>query len=372
MRKYILIIAVASTTIISSCGGGETSNLDQLKADRKDLEAQLDAIDEKIKALDTADVVEPKNVSLFTVNEGLFEQYFEIQGAVESEKNILVVPEVGGLISSLPVAEGQRVNKGEVIARINSSVVASNIQELDKQIDLALYMKDKQKSLWDKGVGTELAYKQALGQWETLTQTKKSIQTQQGKFVVKAPFGGFVEEVFPVEGEMAAPGMPIVRLVSLDEVSVKADIAETYLKDVDMGNVSEAYFPALDTTIKGLTVKRIGKFVNPVNRTITVEVDIPEPNAKMVPNLMSVIKIRKYVDSSAITVPSSIIRKELEEAFVYVLSDINKNYAVQKTVVLGSGMGDVTEILSGIKAGDVLVKDGLRGLNKKAELIKEK
>ena len=79
------------------------------------------------------------------------------------------------------------------------------MKELEEQRDLAKYMYDKQQSLYDKGVGTELALKQAEGQFRTLEQTIKSLKTQQGKFVVKAPFDGYVEQVFPVQGEMARP-----------------------------------------------------------------------------------------------------------------------------------------------------------------------
>ena len=125
-----------------------------------------------------------------------------------------MIPEVGGLISEISVREGDQILKGSIIARINSDVVSSNMKELEEQRDLAKYMYDKQQSLYDKGVGTELALKQAEGQFRTIEQTIKSLKTQQGKFIVKAPFDGYVEQVFPVQGEMASPASPIIRLIA--------------------------------------------------------------------------------------------------------------------------------------------------------------
>ena len=172
------------------------------------------------------------------------------------------------------------------------------MKELEEQRDLAKYMYDKQQSLYDKGVGTELALKQAEGQFKTLEQTIKSLQTQQGKFVVRAPFDGYVEQVFPVQGEMAGPASPIIRLIALDKMSVKADISESYLRGINMNSSAQLRFPSLDLDpIVGLKLKRIGKFVNPVNRTITVEIDVPHKVEGVVPNLMSVLRIRDYVDS---------------------------------------------------------------------------
>ena len=278
-----------------------------------------------------------------------------------------MIPEVGGLISEISVREGDQILKGSIIARINSDVVSSNMKELEEQRDLAKYMYDKQQSLYDKGVGTELALKQAEGQFRTIEQTIKSLKTQQGKFIVKAPFDGYVEQVFPVQGEMASPASPIIRLIALDKMSVKADISESYLRGINLNSAAQLRFPSLSLEpIKGLKLKRIGKFVNPVNRTITVEIAIPTKAEGIVPNLMSVLRIRDYVDSTALAVPTSVIRKDLETPSVYL---IKNGQAIRTEVVLGRSSGNYTVIESGISDGSMLVDKGLRGLKKEIEEI---
>jgi len=351
MKKHIVLITILSVSLLQSCGGGEVEGEpSESKADSTSIEAA-------------------KKVSVFTVKQEVFEHYFEIQGSVKAENNVIVVPEVGGLISQLNVREGEQIRKGQVIAKINSDVVASNMRELEEQRDLAKYMFEKQQSLFDQGVGTELALKQAEGQFKTLEQTIKSLKTQQGKFVVNAPFDGYVEQVFPVQGEMAGPASPIIRLIGLNKMSVKADISESYLKGINENSVAQLRFPALENEpILGLKLKRIGKYVNPVNRTITVEVDVPATAKGIVPNLMSVLRIRDFVDSTALVVPTSIIRKELSVPCVYV---VKNGQAVKTDVVLGNSSGDYTVIVSGISEGDKLVNKGLRGLNKEIETIKE-
>jgi RND family efflux transporter MFP subunit len=372
MRKYILIIAVSSAAIISGCGDGK-SELETLQDDRKalstkmtDLQKEIDALDEKIEELDTTVTEEPKKVSSYKVEKEIFEHYFEIQGAVAADKNVLVVPEVGGLIKSLKVKEGQKINKGDVIATFDSKVITDSKDELKEQMAMAKEMWEKQERLLEQGVGTDMAVKQSKSQYLSIKQTLESINNQAGKFVLKAPFSGYVEEVFPVEGQMAGPASPIIRLIDLSLMSVKADIAESYLKGIDLRSKAELFFPALDTTISSLLIKRIGKFVNPVNRTITVEIGIDEPTNNLVPNLMSVVRIRDFVDSNALVLPTSIIRKELEIKYVYV---IKGDKAVKTDVVLGKESGGKSIITSGLKKGDVVVNKGLRGLNKNEELI---
>jgi RND family efflux transporter MFP subunit len=373
MKKQIIILTIFSVYLFQSCGEvGE--GLENLKKERKiittelsTLQTRLDEVDNQIAALDTTSIDEAKKVSVITINEDVFEHYFEIQGSVKADKNVIVIPEVGGLISEISVREGDQILKGSIIARINSDVVSSNMKELEEQRDLAKYMYDKQQSLYDKGVGTELALKQAEGQFRTIEQTIKSLKTQQGKFIVKAPFDGYVEQVFPVQGEMASPASPIIRLIALDKMSVKADISESYLRGINMNSAAQLRFPSLSLEpMKGLKLKRIGKFVNPVNRTITVEIAIPSKAEGIVPNLMSVLRIRDYVDSTALAVPTSVIRKDLETPSVYL---IKNGQAIRTEVVLGRSSGNYTVIESGISDGSQLVDKGLRGLKKEIEEI---
>ena len=373
MKKQIIVLTIFSVYLFQSCGEvGE--GIENLKKERKiittelsTLQTRLDELDNQIAALDTTSIDEAKKVSVITINEDVFEHYFEIQGSVKADKNVIVIPEMGGLISEISVREGDQILKGSIIARINSDVVSSNMKELEEQRDLAKYMYDKQQSLYDKGVGTELALKQAEGQFRTIEQTIKSLKTQQGKFIVKAPFDGYVEQVFPVQGEMASPASPIIRLIALDKMSVKADISESYLRGINLNSAAQLRFPSLSLEpIKDLKLKRIGKFVNPVNRTITVEIAIPTKAEGIVPNLMSVLRIRDYVDSTALAVPTSVIRKDLETPSVYL---IKNGQAIRTEVVLGRSSGNYTVIESGISDGSMLVDKGLRGLKKEIEEI---
>ncbi len=326
------------------------------------------------------------SITTIQTEKQVFDHYFEIQGAIEAEKNVIVVPEAGGLIKTLPVQEGQIITKGSTIATFDSDVIASNMKELEEQIELAQYMYDKQVALSEKGVGTEMALKQAEGQLKTLKQTLQSVKTQKGKFVLSAPFTGYIEEVFPVVGEVAGPGSPIIRLIDLTKMSVKADISESYLAKINQTSIANLSFPALgNEEIKGLNLKRVGKFVNPVNRTITVEVEIPNPDMHHVPNLMSVMRIRDYVDSNAIVIPSrTILRDVNQEPFVYVFEpgDTKESESGEKQITghvkqvsieIGKSSGDYTQVISGLTENEQVVDKGCRGVKDEQEVrINEK
>lgn len=366
-NKYKLALLTLAIASLTAC---KSTDLEVLKAEQSTLESEiktkqtaLESLVKKIEKLDTTNQEEVylPRVSVVNLKTDTFNHFFEIQGAIEAVKNVMVVPEAGGLIKTLPIKEGQFVSKGQVIASFDSKVIASNIKELEEQLELAKYMFEKQKSLMDQGVGTELNFKQAEGQYKSLQKTLNTLKTQKGKFVLKAPFSGYVEQVFPVVGQMAGPSTPIIQLIDLNKMNITASISESYLKKLNDNSLVNVFFPALDVKIEGLPIKRIGKFVNPINRTVTMEVSIPKAEKNMVPNLMAVMNVRDYQNKAAIAVPSSVILKDSKQkSYVYVLESNGK--VKQTNVELGQSYKGKTEVLIGLKDGDKVIDKGARKL----------
>lgn len=366
-NKYKLAFLTLAIASLISC---ESSDLDQLKAEQSTLESEikskqskLEELVIKIAELDTTnlDEIYLPRVSVVSLKTDTFNHFFEIQGAIEAVKNVMVVPEAGGLIKTLSVKEGQYVSKGQTIASFDSKVIASNIKELEEQLSLAKYMFEKQQSLMDQGVGTEINFKQAEGQYKALQKTLSTLKTQKGKFVLKAPFSGYVEQVFPVVGQMAGPSTPIIQLIDLNKMNITASISESYLKKLNDKSLVNVFFPALDVQLNSLPIKRIGQFVNPVNRTVTMEVSIPKAQKNMIPNLMAVMNVRDYQNTKAIIVPSSVILKDSkQDSYVYVLKSDGK--VKQTKVKLGQSYKGKTEVLNGLSDGDQVINKGARKL----------
>lgn len=366
--KIALIPFTFASLWLASCGG-ENSSLEDLKIKQAIIEAEIQSkqkelltIGEEIRVLDTvnSEAISYPRVSVVELKNQVFNHFFEIQGSLEAEKNVMVVPESGGLIKTLSVKEGQYINKGQTIASFDSEIIASNIKELEEQLELSKYLYEKQKSLMDQGVGTEINFKQAEGQYQSLQKTLNTLKTQKGKFVLSAPFSGYVEKVFPVVGEMAGPSSPIIQLIDLSGMKATANISEIYLRKLNANSLVNVFFPALDIELKELSVKRIGKYVNPVNRTVMLEVTIPKPEENMVPNLMTVMNVRDYRNEKAIVVPSSVILKDAnQDSYVYLLKD---NIAVQTKIEIGQSYKGKTEVLKGLADGDKVVDKGARKL----------
>ena len=97
-----------------------------------------------------------------------FTHEIRVQGNVETDKDIIINAEMGGLITSIQVKEGQNVISGQTIATIDASILSSNAEELKTQLEYAEYMLDKQEELQKRGVGSEFDYETAQNQVNSL------------------------------------------------------------------------------------------------------------------------------------------------------------------------------------------------------------
>ena len=361
--KYIKFSAliILSLSLIEACdnSSNENATLVQLKADKSRFQDSIKQIDLRIKKLDTVKRVIYPKVTLFETATAQFEHYFAAQGYVESDQNVLLIPEVGGVVKALNVEEGQIVNKGQVIASFDAALIASNINELEEQLTLAEYNFNKQKSLYDQGVASEFNVKQAEGQYKTLQKTLETLRTQAGKSTLVAPFTGYIEDLIPVVGELSPPGVPVARLISLEKVHVAADISEFYLSRLNTENSASVSFSALDVVVDNLKISSIGRFVNPTNRTLKIRVNLPR-NDQFIPNLVATIRIRDYVKDSAIVVPSSAITQDSKGRDIVFVGQKEDKHFLVKSMAVEPGMtyGGFTEIKSGLSVGMNVINQG--------------
>ena len=307
---------------------------------------------------ETAKKAEPSTIVTTIVSElKPFEHYFEIQGHVVSKKNLLVLPEMGGLIQTIAVEEGQLVEKGQLIATLSSDILNANMDELEEQLALAKFVLDKQTKLAEQGLGAEIQLKEATSNYNTLIKTKETLQTQKDKYSVFAPFDGYVDEVFVSVGQLGGPASPIARLVNLDELYVSADVSENYLSTINEGQKVSVLFPTLEYQKNNLQLNRIGKQINPVNRTITVETKLNTKNEKVIPNLMAVMSLRDYYDTNSVVIPSRVILKDTKGSSIIKLINDKKKVEVRK-IKTGLQYLNETQVLEGLKAGETIIDEG--------------
>ena len=377
MKKIFLISALS--LLLFSCGKREdntnidnliaSKNLKGLQAKKALIQADLSKIDDALAVLDVKK--EEALVSVLTLKDTVFSHYLEIQGSIDTKENILVQPEYQGTLVSLNVKAGQRVSKGQILGRIDDAGLSQQVASLENQYALAKTTFERQKNLWNQKIGSEIQYLQAQTQMISAQRGVAQIKAQLTKTVIRAPFTGTIDEVFVEKGQVVAPSpQGLMRIVNLSSMYVSTSVPETYIGKLKVGTPVDVILSSLGKNYKG-KVRQVGNFINPNNRSFGIEVSVPNPENLLRPNQVASLKITDYLSKNAVVVPTNVIQEDgIKNKFVYIVTNSNGKTGTAKKVIvtLGQSSDNVTEILSGLAANDVLVTEGVNAISEGMKL----
>ncbi|MEM7659380.1 MAG: efflux RND transporter periplasmic adaptor subunit [Bacteroidota bacterium] len=297
-----------------------------------------------------------------------FQHFVQVQGKIEADKNILVTPQMSGRLTNLNVREGQRVKAGQSLGRLDASIMEATIAEINTSLDLAKVMFEKQENLWKQEIGTEVQYLTAKNQVESLEKRLATLDEQLALHVIRAPISGTVDEILPKVGEMVSPAMPAFRIVNNSNLSLVADLSESYAPKIKTGDVVKVNFPALDQAIDG-KVSVVGQSIDPNDRTFRVEVKLPN-NSSYKPNMFGQLAINDETRESAVVIPFEVVQHSEEGPFVFVAkAEGERMVAERRMLELGLSSEDEIEVVSGLSSGDQLITSGHKDLSDGQEIL---
>lgn len=361
-----------------SCGNKEISvedlvksgSLQELRAKKKDLSQQQTALKSQLTTLENRinELDNTKHIAIVTtlrLSDTIFKHYTEVQGDVETDQNIIIYPQFSGTLTQVYVKEGQIVSKGQLLAKIDDGGLSSQLAQVQAQTALAKTTFERQSRLWDQKIGSEIQYLQAKTNYEASKNAFDQLQTQLGKTNVRAPFSGTIDQIITDQGSLVNPGQsPLMRIVNTNDMYVKADVPESYLGKVTEGSEVIVEFISLGKTYTG-KIRQVSNFINPDNRSFSIQVALPNKDHLLKPNLIATIKLNDYVANSTIVIPNNIIQKNSKNeslVFMYHPETDSTGTVKQHIIKTGKEQNGKTEVSEGLQPDDVIIIEGARTL----------
>lgn len=376
MKKSLFLLILIATLI--SCGGDNKSvdaiisagDMTAIKAKRaelnkqqRELKAEIDKLNQYIETHEKKE--RPALVTAEVIKDTLFKHYVEVQGNVETDQNVVLNAEYSGVLTNVYVKEGQRVSKGQRLAKIDDGGLSSQVAQQEAQMALAQTTFERQQRLWEQKIGSEIQYLQAKTNYESAKNVTQQLRSQLSKTVITAPFSGVVDEIISDPGQVVVPGQtPIIRLVNLSDMYVKASIPETYLKNIKKGTQVKVTLASINEEFTG-KVRQVSNYINPNNRSFDIQIEIPNKDGLVKPNLIATVKVNDYSAENVITVPENILQENAAgETIAYLYQPVNDSVGVAKRILLETGLSyeNHTEVKSGLKKGDTIIKEGAKTL----------
>lgn len=341
----------------------KNKELSSLKKEIKNLEQKMEkdfgstAVDKKIP------------VGIQVMDYEPFNHYLQTNGETEAIEEAYISPESNGRIDKIFVEEGDHVNKGQLLAQLNTAVIRNNIEEVKTNLELADTMYKKQKKLWGQNIGSQTQYLQAKNRKESLEKRLQTLRSQLAMAQVRAPFNGTIVNIMQKEGEMGSPAARLMHLVDLSNLLIETAISEEYLSKIQKGDPAIVTFPAFPGYKKSLPVTRIGDYIDKETRTFEIEFRLKNPDHKIKPNLIAEVKINDFHNDSAFVVPAIIVKEDMKGDYLFrAVTKKNDVVAEKIYVTTGKSYNDETMIVKGLSKNDSVIIAGFNRVSNGIEV----
>ncbi|MBK8193072.1 MAG: efflux RND transporter periplasmic adaptor subunit [Lewinellaceae bacterium] len=245
-KNLLQVLALGwAVAMLSACGSqslDKAAQLAALKDQKAKLEAEIATLEKEIGGAD-GNVQRVKTVGLTEVSTGVFRHYIDLQGRVDAEENVSVTAKMPGALTRILVKNGDIVKKGQLLAQIDDGVLMKSMAELEHQLATAEDIYNRQKSLWDQKIGTEVQFIQAKSQKEGLERSIATLKENLNQTRIYAPIGGSVDMVQLKTGQAISPGIPLCNIVNLSQLKIVGEVTEAYASKVRKGDIANVFFP---------------------------------------------------------------------------------------------------------------------------------
>ncbi len=393
MKKTTQItIALSAILLMASCNNSKKDDaaiindkkaaIEKLKVQSAKNEEEIKKLQAELEKLDSnsANTAKIKLVGTAAVTTQDFKHYIDLQGHVDAENISYISPRgMPGQVKAVYVVQGQYVKKGQLLLKLDDAIVQQQVtaakqqaEGIKTQLSFARNIYQRQKNLWDQGIGTEVQLISAKNNVEALENQLKSageqvqVAVEQMKTTnVYSDVNGVADIVNVKVGEtfqgMTAAG-PQIKIVNTSNLKVVTNIPENYLTRLHKGSVVEISIPDANKKVTS-SISLISQSIDPTLRGFIAEARIPvDPALK--PNQSAIIKILDYAAPNAVVIPVNTVQSDENSKYVYLLTRLSngKTVAKKQPVVIGEVYGTNVEIRSGLKAGDELITEGYQNI----------
>jgi membrane fusion protein, multidrug efflux system len=298
----------------------------------------------------------PMPVEVADVHPRVVRDQFHALGNIESNDNIEIVSELNARVIELPFQEGQRVEAGALLARLDDHELAAEAQRTQAERKQAQANYERKKKLAADGAISP----QELEDSETALQVSEAVaalaKARFEKTSIRAPFPGLAGVRRVSRGAYLREGTVITDLTRVDEMKVTFSAPERFARELKPGIEIELHAPAFPSEVFRGKLTVVDPVVDPETRTLRLVARIPNPGALLRPGMSADVSVTLAERSQALVVPDEAVFAQGNQNFVYV---VNPDSSVALTAVqLGTRDSMQVEVVSGISPGARVIRTG--------------
>lgn len=294
--------------------------------------------------------VEVTKIERATVNEEV-----EALGTLAADESVVIAPEIAGRVTALGFKEGERVEKGQLLVKLDTAILDAELKQLQADLSLARDTFQRNQSLVQRGAGTQVALEQATAQ---LASSEAKVQLSQAKLAqsaIMAPFSGVVGLRSVSVGDYVSVGKQLITLTNIDPIKVDFRVPEIFLAQVKLGQPISLKVDAVPGRDFQGRIFAVDPVVDVNGRAIRLRATVPNGDLMLKPGLFARITIVVDRRENALLVPESAVVPDGIGKIVYI---VDNGKAKRVTVELGKRLPGKVEIVKGLTPQMLVVSSG--------------
>ncbi|MFO1306146.1 MAG: efflux RND transporter periplasmic adaptor subunit [Burkholderiales bacterium] len=276
-------------------------------------------------------------------------------GSLRSDESVTLRPESAGRINAITFQEGQRVAKGTPLVKLDPAIPDAEYAQAKANLTLAKAKFDRAVDLANRNYISGQAKDEAENSYKVAQATLQLAEAKLAKTEIKAPFAGIIGLRSVSVGDYVKEGADLVNLESIDPLKVDFRVPETYLRQVQPGQALTITLDALPGNTFNGKVVAVNPLVDAAGRSIVIRAQVGNPNTVLRPGMFARVRLITKDQADAMVLPEQALVPQGTEQYVFKILD---NKVARMKVETGQRRDGMVEVISGLKAGDLVVTAG--------------
>jgi len=302
--------------------------------------------------------MQPALVSVYVVEPSELDNNLFATGSILANETVELKPEISGKVTGIFIREGESVNKGTLLVKLNDADLQAQLKKLNAEIKLSEEKLNRNKSLLDiQGVSRE-EFDMSTNQLMSLKADVEVLRVQISRCNITAPFTGVVGLRNISEGSIITPQQVVTTIQQLNPVKIDFSIPERYAGLIKKGSIINFSTEGSASKHQGI-VYAFEPGIDAGSRSLKIRAKANNPGNALLPGSFAKIELVLAKNENAFIVPTQSIVPILKGQQVFVIR-MGKAEGVPVETGLRTDTG--VQILSGLNAGDSVVVTGVMGL----------
>ncbi len=300
----------------------------------------------------------PLSVTGVRINPQPFQETIAANGTLRAEESIELQTEVNGKVIALNFQEGQRVQKGDVLLKIDDSTLRASLRRAEARQALSRFRERRIARLVAEGGVSKLEYDEALGELDVLAAEADIIRADIAKTEIRAPFDGVVGIRFISIGSYVNPATRIATLQGIARLKVDFSVPERYASAIKPGSTMSFSVAGDPRTYTG-EISAVEPRVDIATRSILLRAVCSNPDGTLLPGTFANVGYTIQESAEALLVPAIALISGLEERFLFVEQG---GVAKRIPVIIGVRTTTHVQIIKGLAPGTLVITSGIQQL----------